>query len=114
VHAISPKQVCASPLRAIRLIAGIIVAAVAFVVSGCKRTEPPPPPVPEVGVTEVIQKDVPIYEEWIGATDGFVNAQIRPKVSGYLLRQDYKDGDSVQQGQLLFEIDPREYKAALD
>jgi membrane fusion protein (multidrug efflux system) len=90
-----------------------VVATVAFTI-GCKRPEPPPPPIPQVEVTEVIQKDVPIYEEWIGTTDGFVNAQIRPKVSGYLLKQDYKDGDGVQQGQLLFEIDPREYQAALD
>jgi RND family efflux transporter MFP subunit len=114
VHANSLQQVCASPSAAVRLIAGLVVAAAALVTIGCKRPEPPPHPIPQVGVTEVIQKDVPIYEEWIGTTDGFVNAQIRPKVSGYLLKQDYKDGDSVQQGQLLFEIDPREYKAALD
>ncbi|HYR79820.1 MAG TPA: efflux RND transporter periplasmic adaptor subunit, partial [Candidatus Dormibacteraeota bacterium] len=114
MHANSLQQVCASPSAAVRLIAGLVVVAAAIVTIGCKRPEPPPPPIPQVGVTEVIQKDVPIYEEWIGTTDGFVNAQIRPKVSGYLLKQDYKDGDSVQQGQLLFEIDPREYKAALD
>jgi len=113
VHANSLQQVCASLSAAVRLIAGLVVAAAAIVTIGCKRPEPPPHPIPQVGVTEVIQKDVPIYEEWIGTTDGFVNAQIRPKVSGYLLKQDYKDGDSVQQGQLLFEIDPREYKAAL-
>ena len=92
----------------------LTVAALAFVSIGCRRPQAAPQPVPQVNVTKVIQKDVPIYEEWIGTTDGFVNAQIRPKVSGYLLKQDYKDGDTVQQGQLLFEIDPREYKAALD
>jgi RND family efflux transporter MFP subunit len=114
VHAISSKRVCSSPQTPIRVAFATIIAAVALVAIGCKRPEPPSPPTPAVGVTEVIQKDVPIYEEWIGTTDGFVNAQIMPKVSGYLLRQDYKDGDSVQEGQLLFEIDSREYKAALD
>lgn len=72
------------------------------------------PPVPEVVVTNVIQKDVPLYSEWVGTTEGFVNAQIHPKVSGYLLKQNYKDGDHVNDGQLLFQIDDREYKAALD
>ena len=61
-----------------------------------------------------VQKDVPIYDESVGTTVGFVNAQILPKVSGYLLRQDYKDGSRVRAGQLLFEIDPRQYQAALD
>ena len=65
-------------------------------------------------VTEVIQQDVPLYSEWVGTTEGFVNAQIHPKVSGYLLKQNYKDGDQVNEGQLLFQIDDREYKAALD
>jgi len=62
----------------------------------------------------VIQKDVPIYTEWVGTTVGFVNAQVMPRVQGYLLKQDYKDGASVKIGQLLFEIDDRPYKAALD
>jgi membrane fusion protein (multidrug efflux system) len=62
----------------------------------------------------VIQKDVPIYSTWVGTTVGYVNAQIRPKVQGFLLKQDYTDGDFVRAGQLLFQIDDREYKAALD
>jgi len=73
-----------------------------------------PPPPPEVVIAQVIQKDVPLYSEWVGTTDGFVNAQIHPKISGYLLRQNYKDGDRVTSGELLFQIDDREYKAALD
>ena len=81
----------------------------------CNKTAPvTAPPPPEVVVTEVIQKDVPVYSEWVGTTEGFVNAQIHPKVSGYLLKQNYKDGDHVTEGQLLFQIDDREYKAALD
>ena len=83
--------------------------------AACKATAPaPPPPPPEVVVAEVIQRDVPLFSEWVGTTEGFVNAQIHPKVSGYLLKQNYKDGDKVNQDQLLFQIDDREYKAALD
>jgi membrane fusion protein (multidrug efflux system) len=65
-------------------------------------------------VTDVIQKDVPIYSEWVGTTVGFVNAQVMPQVQGYLLKQAYQDGAFVREGQLLFEIDGRSYKAALD
>lgn len=82
--------------------------------TACKRDEPPAPPLPEVLVTEVLQKDVPIYTEAVGTTVGFVNAQVMPRVQGYLLKQDYPDGAHVTAGQLLFEIDDRPYKAALD
>ena len=63
---------------------------------------------------EVEQKDVPIYGEWIGTLDGLVNADIKAQVSGYLLKQDYTEGSFVRKGQLLFEIDPRPFQAALD
>jgi RND family efflux transporter MFP subunit len=69
---------------------------------------------PDVMVAQVDQKDVPIYGEWIGTLDGFVNADVRAQVTGYLVRQAYKEGAFVNAGQLLFEIDPRPYKAALD
>jgi membrane fusion protein (multidrug efflux system) len=65
-------------------------------------------------VVEVVQKDVPIYSEWVGTLEGLVNAQIRPQVTGYLLRQTYKEGAFVRKGELLFEIDPRTFQAALD
>lgn len=80
----------------------------------CKRQEPPPPPPPEVQVAPVIQKDVPLVSEWIGTLDGSVNADIRPKVEGYLLRQFYKEGQYVHPGDPLFEIDPRQFRAAMD
>jgi membrane fusion protein (multidrug efflux system) len=67
-----------------------------------------------VVVAEVSQRDVPIYSESVGTTEGFVNAQVRPHVQGYLLRQAYGDGAPVKAGDLLFEIDDREYRAALD
>ena len=69
---------------------------------------------PEVAVAQVEQKDVPIYGEWIGTLDGFVNADVRGQVTGYLLRQDYQEGALVKKGQLLFEIDPRPFQAVLD
>ncbi len=93
----------------------IIAAAMAVVPSGCKRAAAPvAPPLPEVVVADVVQRDVPVYSEWVGTTEGFVNADIYPKISGYLLKQNYRDGDQVRAGQLLFQIDDREYKAALD
>lgn len=67
-----------------------------------------------VEVTPVTQADVPIYHEWIGVLDGLVNAQIRAEVSGYLLAQNYREGDPIKKGDMLFEIDPRPFKAALD
>ena len=85
-----------------------------FFAFGCTQSAPPAPPPPAVLVTEVIQKDVPIQSEWVGTTVGFVNAKIIPRVQGYLLKQNYEDGANVKAGQLLFEIDDRPYKAALD
>jgi len=82
--------------------------------AGCKRGEPPAPPPPEVLVTDVVQKDVPIYAEWVGTAVGFVNAQVMPRVQGYLLKQNYQDGAYVKAGQPLFEIDDRPYEAAVD
>ncbi|HEX8881210.1 MAG TPA: biotin/lipoyl-binding protein, partial [Candidatus Acidoferrum sp.] len=67
-----------------------------------------------VEVAPVEQKDVQIYVEHIGTLDGFVNADVRAQVTGYLLRQDYQEGALVKKGQLLFEIDPRPFQAALD
>src|SRR5581483_1962893 len=86
--------------------------------TSCKNAAAPVapagPPIPTVTVATVVQQDVPIHEESVGTTVGFVNANILPKVSGYLLKQDYRDGSRVRAGQLLFEIDPRQYQAALD
>src|SRR3989454_11404291 len=82
--------------------------------TACKRAESSAPPPPDVLVTVAVQKDVPIYSEWVGTTVGFVNARVMPRVQGYLLKQDYQDGAYVTADQLLFEIDDRPYKAALD
>ena len=69
---------------------------------------------PDIMVAQVEQRDVPIYREWIGTLEGYVNADVRGQVTGYLLRQDYKEGALVTKNQLLFEIDPRPFRAALD
>ncbi len=62
----------------------------------------------------VEQRDVPVYSEWVATLDGYVNAEIRPQVSGYIIKQDYTEGSLVRKGQVLFEIDPRPFTAALD
>jgi len=90
----------------------LLVVAVP-VAAACTTKAAPPPPPPDVLVTPVVQKDVPIVSEWIGTLDGSVNADIRPQVEGYLMRQLYKDGQFVRRGDRLFEIDPRQFRAAL-
>jgi membrane fusion protein (multidrug efflux system) len=80
--------------------------------SGASAEVAPPPP--EVEVASVRQNDVPIEREWIGTLDGMVNAAIKAQVSGYLLSQQYTEGSFVHKGQLLFEIDPRPFQAAVD
>ncbi|HEX7615845.1 MAG TPA: efflux RND transporter periplasmic adaptor subunit [Thermoanaerobaculia bacterium] len=83
-------------------------------VVACARAKAPAPaPPPKVVVTPAIQRDEPIVREWIGTTEGDVNADIRPHVEGYLLRRVYKEGSTVAQGELLFEIDPRQFEAQL-
>jgi membrane fusion protein (multidrug efflux system) len=92
-----------------------VVFAVLLPLTGCTtKTEAAPPPPPEVQVVPVQQKDVPIYGEWVATLDGFVNADIRPQVSGYLLKQNYREGMVVKKGDVMFEIDPRPFQAALE
>ena len=92
----------------------ILLAVFTLAVIGCGRTRATEPPAPEVRVAPVVQRDVPVYSEWVATLDGYVNAQIRPQVSGYIIKQNYKEGTLVRKGQVLFEIDPRPFKAALD
>jgi membrane fusion protein (multidrug efflux system) len=68
----------------------------------------------QVSVATVEQRDVPLYGDWVATLDGYVNAQIQPQVSGYLIKQDYREGSVVESGQVLFEIDPRPFQATLD
>lgn len=80
---------------------------------GVKASAPATKP-PEVEVVDVIQKDVPIVSDWTATLDGFVNAQIQPRVAGYLTKQNYTEGSYVRKGQVLFEIDPRPFVAILN
>jgi len=93
----------------------LLLIAVLLLLVGCeeKKAAGPPPP-PDVEVADVVQKDVPIYSEWVAQLNGDTNAQITPKVQGYVLRLNYKEGSIVSKGQLLFEIDPRPFQASLD
>jgi membrane fusion protein (multidrug efflux system) len=83
--------------------------------TGCEEKEKAPPPSPpEVEVTDVVQRDVPIYQEWVAQLNGQVNAEITPKVQGYVIKRDYLEGFFVHKGQLLYEIDPRPFTASLE
>ena len=97
----------------VAVILGVIAIAVIVVVLRPKPGASAGPP-PEVMVTPVQQKDVAIYSEWIGTLDGLVNADVKAQVTGYLQQQDYQEGAFVREGQLLFQIDPRPFQAALD
>jgi len=95
---------------------GVVVClgAVALAgVAGCERQQAAVPPPADVQVVAVEQRDIPVIREWVGSLDGNVNAQIRAQVSGYLVKQDYREGTSVHKGDVLFEIDPRPFEASL-
>jgi len=93
---------------------GFLALAAITLLGGCaSKTEAAAPPPPEVQVVNIQQKDVPVYREWVAILDGYVNADIRPQVSGYLLKQNYREGSLVHKGDVLFEIDRRPFEAAL-
>jgi len=90
------------------------VGAAMFSAAGCKKEAPPQPGPPDVEVVAAITKDVPVYGEWVGSLDGYTNANITPQVTGYLIKQNYREGSYVHKGDVLFEIDPRPFQAVLD
>jgi RND family efflux transporter MFP subunit len=85
-----------------------------LVLGGCAGKAASSAQPPTVEVASVIQRDTPIYSDWVATLDGYVNAVIQPRVSGYIVKQNYREGAVVRQGDVLFEIDPRPLKAALD
>jgi len=97
-----------SPSRLAPALAALLLA------TACARKDPPASRPVDVLVVPVVQMDVPVVGEWIGTLDGSVNADIRPKVEGYVLRQFYKEGQFVRHNDPLFEIDPRQFRAALE
>src|SRR5579864_4395811 len=96
--------------------AGLLIGVGALSTINCAKTSTAAnaPAPPEVEVVVVERRDIPIEREWIGTLDGMVNAAIKAQVTGYLLTQNYTEGSFVRKGQLLFEIDPRPFQAALD
>lgn len=98
-----------------RVLLFFVAVGACFGMVGCKRHETAPASAtPEVQVITLTARDVPIYQEWIGTLDGSVNAQIRAQVTGYLLAQSYSEGSRVKKGDLLFQIDPGPFQAALE
>ncbi len=100
------------PRSAPRVLAVSLLGAFGWACSAGKAAPPPPPAT--VAVIDVVKQDVPIRTEWVTTLDGYVNARIRPQVTGYLVKQDYVEGSYVQKDEVLFEIDPRPFQAALD
>jgi membrane fusion protein (multidrug efflux system) len=101
--------------RAAGLLSIAVLSIAALMLSGCQQQRAAMAmPAPEVEVATVLVQDVPITKEWVGTLDGRVNAQIRGQVSGLLMKQNYTEGSFVRTGQLLFEIDPRPFQAALN
>jgi len=93
------------------LLVGLMFWALGLAGCGQKTIQLPPT---DVLVASPVQQDVAVYSEWVATLDGYTNAEIRPQVSGYLIRQDYKEGSVVRKGQVLLEIDPRPFQATLD
>ncbi len=109
-HQLSTSRFCPARRHLITLASLFAVA-----LTGCSKKEATAAAAPpEVEVAGVIQQDVPLYTEYISTLDGYVNAEIRPQVSGYLMKQNYQEGTVVRKGQTLFEIDPRPFEAALE
>ncbi len=104
------------PKKSLSRMLGRVALAVlnVAILAGCTPAPKESPPPPVVQLATVTRGDPTIYQEWIGTLDGLVNAQIRAQVTGYLLAQDYHEGDRIRKGDLLFEIDARPFQAALD
>src|SRR5262245_32304375 len=89
----------------------VLILAGLFLFGRSNTTAQAPRPPLTVEVVKIVQQDLPVYSEWIGTTEGMVNAEIKAQVTGYLWRQNYKEGSFVRKGDLLFEIDPRPFRA---
>jgi membrane fusion protein (multidrug efflux system) len=110
-----PPRSSQEPQKELRtlLLLGLLIVGLA--VTGCGRSQAAfKMPDTEVLVAPPLQQDVPIHNEWVASLDGYVNAEIRPQVSGYIIKQNYTEGSFVRKGQVLFEIDPRPFQATLD
>jgi membrane fusion protein (multidrug efflux system) len=118
-HQAIPTTAGADALGKLMLVAvGSILAMGAAGMTGCTRSEaskaPAQPEALPVSVVKVREADIPLTGNWVGTLDGYVNAQIQPQVTGYLIRQSYREGSPVEKDQVLFQIDPRTFQAAVD
>ena len=94
---------------------GVLMVAMAIICTGCSsKNEKPAPPPPGVTVTPAVQKDVPIHQEWVGTMSGNVDADIRPKVDGFLLSKLYTEGSYIEKGTPMFQLDKRQAQAAVE
>jgi membrane fusion protein, multidrug efflux system len=110
------KRIGACPASAASRFSLAALIAIASVIGhGCssKKEQPPPPP-PGVTIAPVVQKDVPVHQEWVGTMVGNIDADIRPKVEGYLLTIQYAEGTYIRKGQALFQLDKRQAQAAVE
>src|SRR5881628_3822586 len=98
------------------LLTGLLIGLIAAVTAGCGDTSraAAPPPAPVVKIEPVVERDVPISAEWVGTLVGYINAQIRARVSGHLVSQNYKEGSLVKSGDFLFQVDSRPFQAAVE
>ena len=118
---VTQRASCASPfapdhsfqrMKALTLFMSALIGAMNLAACS-RRSSQAAPAAPGVLVTDATARDVPVYREWIGTLDGSENAEIRARVSGYLVKRNYQEGSLVKKGDLLFEIDPRPTEAAL-
>ena len=114
------QTIAGRPILCRRSAVGVLATAAAitlllFGMVACTNSHAAIPQiVTEVQVAQPIQRDIPIHNEWVASLDGYVNAEIHPQVSGYIISQNYKEGSTVRKGQVLFDIDPRPFQATLD
>jgi RND family efflux transporter MFP subunit len=110
-----PSETRSSRFRVAARLVVVLLSANVLIAAGCGNPKAAPGiPSPEVEVASAVQRDVPIFSEWVATLDGYVNAQIEPQVAGYVVRQTYKEGSFVRKGQILFQIDPRPFQALVD
>src|SRR5690242_988707 len=97
-------------------LAGVLLAVMAATTAACSDSSRAagPPPTPTVKVEPVVERDVPIAFEYVGSLVGYINAQIRARVAGHLVSQNYTEGSLVKGGDLLFQVDPRPFQTAAD
>src|SRR3989442_2942347 len=116
-HSVRLNSLLAFAVSVARCLRGdLLIVVIAALAAGCGDTSraAAPPPAPVVRIEPVVERDVPITFEYVGTLVGYINAQIRARVSGHLVSQDYREGSLVKSGDLLFQVDPRPFQTAAD